>query len=179
MADAKAQTIKIAGIVSASKADGPGTRLVVNLQGCPHGCEGCNAPNTHSFDGGTETTIKSISDMLLKNPMLTGVTFSGGEPLCQAKELIPLAEYIKECGLELAIYTGYTFEYLLDENDPNKIVLLNLADTLIDGKFEKDEKSLMLKFKGSRNKRIIDLKESFAQQRIIIDNSDRWNRLGF
>lgn len=109
-----------------------------------------------------------------KNPLLSGVTFTGGEPMCQPGPLAELAEKVKELGLEVAVYTGYTWQELIAENDPDRMALLALADTLIDGCFQQDERSLELKFKGSRNQRVIDVPASLKQGNVVLETSPRW-----
>lgn len=120
-------------------------------------------------------SVAEIWSQISKNPLLSGITFSGGEPLCQSEQLLPLARLIKSKNLELAIYTGFTFEDLLAKNDDATMELLALADTLIDGKFIVAEKNLLLQFKGSENQRILDLQKSMAEKVAILDTSSRWN----
>ena len=167
--------LKVAGIVNDSITDGPGLRYTLFLQGCPHHCEGCHNPQTWNQNGGTIMDTKTILKQIKNNPLLQGVTFSGGEPLIQAENLIFLANEIKKLNLDLAIYTGYTIEELLKFNNKYQIELLNIADTLIDGRFDKNKKDYHLKFCGSSNQRIIDLKESFKQNKLVLNTSERWN----
>ncbi len=167
--------IRISGVVNDSITDGPGLRYTIFVQGCPHRCEGCHNPQTWSFDGGKDISINELLNEIDFNPLLQGVTFSGGEPMCKAKELLPLAREIVKRNLDIAIYTGYKFEDLLNINNFEQIELLKLANNLVDGKFEKDKKDYMLKFCGSSNQRIIDLKESFKQNKVILNTSDKWN----
>lgn len=166
--------LRIAGLVGDSITDGPGIRTTVFVQGCPHHCPGCHNPETHDFAGGTAMTLEELLEKIKRNPLLSGVTFSGGEPFCQAAALAELGAAVKALGLELAIYTGYTFEELLDENDPDRMRLLALADTLIDGRFLLAERSLDLKFKGSRNQRVLDVRKSLAAGAAISDETPRW-----
>ncbi len=169
------QNIRVAGIVNDSICDGPGIRFALFVQGCPHHCKECHNPQTWAFAGGEMMSVKEIWALILKNPLLSGITFSGGEPLCQSSELLPLARLIKSKNLELAIYTGFTFEELLAKNDADTMEILNLADTLIDGQFVLAEKNLLLQFKGSENQRILDLKKSMTEKSPILDQSSRWN----
>ncbi len=170
--------IMLAGIVNDSITDGPGIRLTLFTQGCPHHCPGCHNPQTWAFEGGTAVSVDEILQQIKRNPLLKGVTFSGGEPLAQAEALLPLAEKIRQLGLELAIYTGYTFEQLLDEqnNEQNPAVmqLLSLADTLIDGPFIMAQRNLELNFRGSANQRIINLPKSLAAGQAVIETNERW-----
>ena len=104
--------LRIAGIEPESFVDGPGIRMTIFTQGCHHNCPGCQNPQTHDFNGGHFIDIEEILSMIDENPLLDGITFSGGDPMDQALALVPLAREIKERGLNLVIFTGYTFEYL-------------------------------------------------------------------
>ncbi|NLU51740.1 MAG: anaerobic ribonucleoside-triphosphate reductase activating protein [Clostridiaceae bacterium] len=162
--------VRIAGIIGESIVDGPGIRFVVFAQGCKHNCPGCHNPQTHSFIGGKLVSIDSIIEEIKKNPLLDGVTLSGGEPFEQAEVLAELARKVKEMGLNVMTYTGYTFEELISESGKDKgwDKLLCETDILVDGRFEIDKKSLLLKFRGSSNQRIIDVKKSLAEKRPVI-----------
>lgn len=164
----------MAGIVNDSITDGPGLRLTLFMQGCDKNCPGCHNQDTLPLEGGTLYTTEEIMQKVNKNPMLSGVTFSGGEPLLQAQALLPLAHLIKEACLDLAIYTGYTFEDLLKKGDSLQIELLSLASTLIDGPFILSQRSLNLSFRGSTNQRILNLKESLAQGKAVLENRSAW-----
>lgn len=166
--------LRLAGLVNDSITDGPGIRLVVFVQGCPHDCKGCHNQHTHDFYGGYEQDTDEILKEIDRNPLLTGITFSGGEPMCQSTQLLDLAKEIKKRGLELAIYTGYVFEDLLQAKD-DRFQLLKEADILIDGKFEIDKKSFENKFKGSTNQRIIDVQKSLLANNIVLNETERWN----
>ncbi len=152
-------TIRMAGVIRESIVDGPGLRFVVFAQGCPHGCPGCHNPATHDFHGGKDCSLDKILAAIDQNPLLDGVTFSGGEPMSQPEAFYNLAEAIKERGLNLIIYTGYTYEELqkLGENRPAVRKLLELTDLLIDGRFVLEQRDLSLLFRGSRNQRVIDM----------------------
>ena len=162
--------IKLSGIVSESIVDGPGIRYTVFVQGCPHNCEGCHNPQTHSFSGGYDSDTDKILAEILENPLLDGATFSGGEPFCQAKALAYLARKLKENELGVIAYSGYTFEYLLEHaNEENGYLeLLHGIDYLIDGKFVLALKSYECKFRGSTNQRIINVSESLKERRAVI-----------
>lgn len=163
--------IRIAGTVNDSIVDGPGFRFTIFTQGCPHHCKGCHNPHTHAFDGGEVVTTESILEKIFKNPLLDGVTFSGGDPFCQAKPLVEIAKAVKEKGLDVITYTGYTFEEILEKADDKNMwrQLLELTDFLIDGKFEIEKRSLALHFRGSSNQRIIDVKKTLATGKIVIE----------
>jgi anaerobic ribonucleoside-triphosphate reductase activating protein len=162
--------LRIAGIVEESIVDGPGIRFVVFTQGCKHNCPGCHNPHTHSFDGGEIVEIDSIIDSIKENPLLSGVTLSGGEPFEQAKALAELSKKIKELGYNIISYTGYTYEYIIENSSEASgwMDLLKEIDILIDGRFEIEKKSLNLRYKGSSNQRIIDVKKTMASGNIVI-----------
>lgn len=166
------EILRIAGIVNDSITDGPGLRLAVFLQGCPRRCEGCHNPTAQPFEGGYDMSDEEIFAMIKKNPILSGVTFTGGEPFCQAERLIPLAKSIKETGLELAIYTGYTFEELLADEKMRQLACL--ADVIVDGEFIQAQRDLSQKFKGSKNQRIINVKGSLKSGKAVLCTSERW-----
>ena len=161
--------LRISGIEPESIVDGPGIRYVIFVQGCPHGCAGCHNPQTHDFQGGHERETEKMLEEIRRNPLLSGVTFSGGEPFCQPEALAELGKKIKEMGLNLVCYTGYTFEELLARarTEPFVMELLMLTDILIDGRFVLEEKSLMLKFRGSRNQRILNVSASLKAGRPV------------
>ena len=154
--------LRLAGVVSESIVDGPGIRFVIFTQGCPHACPGCQNPQTHDFAGGADVSLDELLGQALANPFVKGVTFSGGEPFCQAAALLPLALALKAEGRHLMAYTGYTFEELLALDDPAVRPLLSTLDLLVDGRFILAEKSLELKFRGSANQRVLDVPASLA-----------------
>lgn len=165
--------LRISGSISESIVDGPGIRFVIFTQGCDFHCEGCHNPHTWSHTDGMLIDIDTLYEKIRSNPLVKGITISGGEPFLQSAALIPLIKKLKECGYEIAVYTGYLFEELLEEGDL-KTEMAKLADVIIDGRFVLKEKSLMLKFKGSKNQRIINVQQSLNQNKTIIETSERW-----
>lgn len=161
-----AYSLRVSGIVPESIVDGPGIRFVVFVQGCPHRCPGCHNPQTHDFEGGRDMDIGEIAAQIEENPLLFGVTFSGGEPFSQPEALYELGLMVKEMGKHLIIYTGYTIEQLLEMEKSRTYVgkLLRLADILIDGPYIESLRDLDLPFRGSSNQRIIDIRKYFSKQ---------------
>ncbi len=161
--------IRIAGVVKESTVDGPGFRYVIFTQGCPHHCEGCHNPQTHAMDGGKLESITSLVEDIKKNPLLKGVTLSGGEPFMQAKKLAKLLSMLDLNRYTVMTYTGFKYEYLVENsnNENGYLDLLQLTDVLIDGKFEIALKSDKAKFRGSLNQRAIDVKSSLKQNKVI------------
>ncbi len=162
--------IRLAGpIQSDSIVDGEGIRTVIWTQGCPHKCVGCHNPETHSFDGGIELDVEDVKKQIDKLEIQDGITFSGGDPMNQVKACLEIAKHCRKKGLNIWCYTGYTFEQLmiLGKKNPDIIEFLNLIDVLVDGRFILEERSLNLKFRGSRNQRIIDVKKSLKAMRPV------------
>ena len=161
--------IRLFGTANDSIVDGPGIRYAVVVQGCPHNCPDCHNPLSHDFNGGYLKDIDELAEEIKRNPLLDGVTFSGGEPFCSAKELCVLADKLK---MNVVCYTGYLFEDLLEGTNESNcwLDLLNRIDILIDGPFLTQQKSYDLLFKGSANQRIIDVKQSLAEKKAVIAN---------
>ena len=165
--------LNLSGIVTDSIVDGPGIRVSVFGQGCPHHCPGCHNPETWEFGIGADLSVEKVFDIVKSNPLCKGVTFSGGEPFAQAEGFGKLADLLKENGYEVASYTGFTFEQLLS-GTPAQRALLERLDVLIDGPFIQEEKSLELSFRGSKNQRIIDVQKSLTQGRAVLHTALRW-----
>lgn len=164
------KTIRLSGIAYESLVNGPGIRRVFFAQGCKHNCKGCFNPDTHDACGGEERQIELLIKDTLDNPILSGVTFSGGDPWEQADKFAYMAKKFKENGLSIWSYTGYTYEYILENKDTRLgwNELLNNIDVLVDGKFEEDKQQDGLKFRGSTNQRIIDIHESLKKGIIVL-----------
>ncbi|AFV11500.1 anaerobic ribonucleoside-triphosphate reductase activating protein NrdG [Thermacetogenium phaeum DSM 12270] len=162
--------LRIAGYERESVVDGPGIRFVIFAQGCPHRCKGCHNPETWDFSGGREVTEEELLSIIKATKLLRGVTFSGGEPFAQAQAFASLAEKVKGLGLDIVTYTGYTFEEILEmaQHDPDKKRLLELSDLLVDGPYIEKERDISLPFRGSRNQRLIAVKDSLALGRAVV-----------
>ncbi len=150
-----------------SVVDGEGIRTVIWTQGCSHNCAGCHNQSTHSFKGGFEVEVKDILNELdtLVNSQ-NGITLSGGDPFFQIEACVEIAKKARQLGLNVWAYTGFTYDQIL--SNPKQGELLKYVDILVDGKFLIDEFSLDLKFKGSRNQRIIDVQQSLVNSEICI-----------
>lgn len=160
--------LKVAGLVQESIVDGPGIRFTLFTQGCPHHCMGCHNPHTHDFNQGYLIEIDTLVKKICSNPYLDGLTISGGEPFMQIKELNELLQSLP--AINTIIYTGYLFEDLLSKAKINEELyqVLEKTDYLIDGKFIAEQKDLTLKYRGSKNQRIIDCKKSLLQKAVVI-----------
>lgn len=165
-----ADSLRIAGIMRESIVDGPGIRFAVFCQGCPHDCPGCHNPETHDPAGGNEVKIDRILQEFDKNPLLSGMTFSGGESMCQPEGFAVLGREVKARGKTITIYTGYTLEQLLKmaEDTPAIGELLEMCDILIDGPFIMGKRDLNLQFRGSSNQRVIDMNRTREEMKIVL-----------
>lgn len=149
--------LHLAGLERASVVDGPGIRMAVFAQGCPHRCPGCHNPETHLTLGGQYYNLAELVTYYEESPLLRGVTLSGGEPFLQAGVFSDLAGEIRKLGGDVITYTGYYYEDLQKMGDREVDALLAATDLLIDGLFVKELRSLKLPFRGSTNQRLIPL----------------------
>ena len=156
-----------------SIVDGPGLRIVVWTQGCPHQCVGCHNPQTHDMYGGNDYHVSDIISQIKNSKLQSGLTLSGGEPFMQPLALVPIVEAAKEMGLNVWSYSGFTFEQLQKNSDQYE--LLKRLDVLVDGKFEMDKKDYRLWYKGSTNQRIIDVQQSIKQNKVILSEYEKEN----
>ena len=164
------ESIRLAGVVRESIVDGPGIRFVVFCQGCPHHCEGCHNEVTHDFSGGFDCKISKILKAIDENPLLDGVTFSGGEPASQPEGFLTLAKEVKKRGLNIMMYSGYTYEELKDMGEESSALkeLVDYVDILVDGRYDQSQRDLTLRFRGSRNQRVIDLNRTRETGEIVL-----------
>lgn len=162
-----AEKLRVAGVVRESVVDGPGLRYVVFAQGCPHRCPGCHNPETWDPAGGYDVALNEIVADIVRNPLLGGVTFSGGEPFAQAASFAVLGKVLREKGYSIVTYTGYTYEELRAMTGPAVQDLLAVTDILIDGPFILAERDLTLSFRGSRNQRVINVRGSARSGSVI------------
>lgn len=174
------EDLRIAGIEQESFVDGPGIRFSVFTQGCSHHCPECHNPETHAFGKGKVETAESLLKMIDANPLLSGVTLSGGDPMEQAVQLLPFVFGVKMRGLNLIVFTGYRYEMLISRfAHPAMKELLTYTDILIDGPYMKDLRDLNLKFRGSSNQRIIDVPKSIVEGKTVIHEIQLAEMIGY
>lgn len=169
-------TIRLYGLVTDSIVDGPGFRTAIFVQGCPYHCEGCHNPDSQPFEGGTVWTLDDVEKTFANNPLLSGITLSGGEPAQQAAPCAELARRAHQKGLNVWTYTGSTLEKLTEraKDDPALRQLLDETDVLVDGPFILAQRSLELDFCGSKNQRLIDMNQSRRQGKIVLWTPPEW-----
>ena len=161
--------ISIAGFYGETISDGIGVRASVYGAGCSHACKGCHNPQTWDVNNGTWVSVQEVFEALnlSKNSLLRGVTFSGGDPMYQAKAFSELARLVKTVPQKsIWCYTGYLFEEIACNQD-DKYELLTHVDVLVDGRFMYDIRDISLPFRGSPNQRIIDVQQSLKQGAVI------------
>lgn len=146
-------TINLGAWQARSRANGPGTRAVLWLQGCKKRCLGCVNQNLLPLEKRAEVPVRRIADKVLSDPDIEGVTYTGGEPMLQAAALAELSELIRAGGLSVFIYTGYTIEELRSWREHCIDRLLALTDILVDGPFVR-ERAARRRWRGSDNQRV-------------------------
>lgn len=163
--------MRMAGFYDESMSNGIGWRAVLFVSGCPHNCPGCHNKVAQDFNYGEEFDETAILERIKENSILKGITISGGEPLCpeNINDVNKFIERVRKELPELNIwcYSGYTFEELKNRNDKITDITLNNIDVLVDGRFIEERKNPEIKFRGSDNQRIIDLRKSLKENRIV------------
>lgn len=158
--------IRIAGLANDSIVDGPGLRLAIFTQGCPHHCPGCHNPQSHDFNGGELRDTDEIMEIVRENVLLDGITLSGGEPFAQPEACLELAKEAHALGLNVWCYSGYTFEALMNGEESWKRLLENV-DVLVDGPFLIEQRTFDAHFRGSLNQRVLDVPQSLSSGELV------------
>jgi anaerobic ribonucleoside-triphosphate reductase activating protein len=163
--------MNISGIIYESIVDGSGVRTTIFISGCKHNCYGCQNPKLHSFTNGKEFTIdlqKQIINDIKSNPLIKGITLSGGDPFFSSTEVLSFVKLIKEKLplIDIWIYSGFTYEEIIQNDDMKS--LLKECNILVDGKFILEKRDITLQFKGSSNQRIINIQETLRKGEIIL-----------
>lgn len=144
--------MKVLKIIHGSIVDGEGLRTSIYFAGCKHRCKGCHNPQSWDFNSGVDMSIDEIFEDIKKNNF--NVTYSGGDPLYQnLDDLVALSKKIHSLGLDIWLYTGFTFEELL--NDSKYKDILENVDVIVDGPFIEEQRDINILFRGSRNQRIL------------------------
>jgi anaerobic ribonucleoside-triphosphate reductase activating protein len=151
-------------------ANGPGVRVSLFVSGCKHYCKGCFNKDTWDFNYGQVFT-NEIEDKIIKainNKNIRGLSLLGGEPFENVSGLFKLLLKFNQSCPDKTVWcwTGFTFEQMV--TDPEKRAMLNYIDVLVDGKFVEELKDIRLKHAGSSNQRVIDVKKSIVENKIIL-----------
>ena len=159
--------LRVLHVVEGTSVDGPGLRTSIYLAGCSHHCPGCHNPESWDMNGGEERTLDELMDIIAYNE--APVTFSGGDPLAQAQPLALLINRIKkELDYNVWCYTGYTWQQVTQQ--PQLMAVVRQLDVLVDSPFLMAERDTKLRFRGSRNQRLIDVQATRSQGHIV-----EWN----
>ena len=149
--------LRILHIVEGTSVDGPGLRTSIYMAGCNHHCPGCHNPASWNPQGGEERSLDELMQVIAYNE--APVILSGGDPLQQPDGTRALISRIKhELGYNVWCYTGYTWEEIV--NDPKLFKVVQELDVLVDGPFKMAERDISLRFRGSRNQRLIDVQRT-------------------
>lgn len=161
--------LRLNSIIENTKVEGPGNRTAIFVQGCIKHCKGCNSPQTWDLDDGYLIDIKKLSNKILKNKTIEGVTFSGGEPFLQSKALYQLAVILKQNDLSIVTFTGYSYDIIRKVNSLEWNNLLSVTDILISGSFNQDKITYQKPWVGSSNQEYTFLTDKYAY---LEDNMD-------
>ena len=166
-----------ADLQSDSIVDGPGLRTVLWTQGCSHHCKGCQNPQTWSHKGGGLVKITDVKKAIDELEDQTGFTFSGGDPMYQVEACNEIAKYVKKKGMDIWVYTGFTYEEVLKlaKKNPVYMEFLKNTDVLVDGRFILEERDLSLLFRGSRNQRLIDIPKTLESGEVTLLDEHEYN----
>lgn len=147
--------------------NGKGIREVIFLSGCKHHCPHCFNQESWDFEQGNEWTDIDTRELIkkCKQSYISGVTFSGGDPIYSYQELLPILKILKEENINIWVYTGFTFEYLMQSEYKE---ILNYIDVLCDGLFVEKLKSPNKMWVGSSNQRVIDVQKSIKSKSVVL-----------
>lgn len=164
--------MNISGVVYESLVDGLGIRTTIFISGCNHNCKGCQNPELQDFNNGKVFTVETQQEIIKQiknNPLIQGITLSGGDPMFSAKELVDFINLLRSeiYNINIWCYTGFIYEEVRYSKNLDMIDLLKLCDVIVDGKFIEEQKNITLSFMGSKNQRIIDVQKSLKQGRVI------------
>lgn len=160
--------MNICGYIPESVNEGDGLRAVIFISGCTHRCPGCFSTHTWSFEAGecfTEELQQQLITEMKHNPLLDGLTIAGGDPFFSAIEVSSFVQNVRQQipHFSIWIYSGYTWEQLIQSSTSGVRSLLQQCDVLIDGRFVAEQRDVSLRYRGSRNQRIIDIQQSFRK----------------
>ena len=149
-------------IVPRTRAEGPGMRFTIWVQGCRNACPGCYSTALWDTAGGHEADADQIITQIRQTPDIEGITFLGGEPMEQAASLARIAAAARTSGLSVLTFTGLLYEDILQEADPDKLELLAYTDLLIDGPYLQAQHDTSRPWVGSKNQRYLFLTDRYS-----------------
>lgn len=157
--------INVALVIERTGAEGPGERFALWVQGCPMRCAGCCNPEMLPFVERQRTSASALSERAIaqKAHGVEGVSLLGGEPFAHADGLAVFAERVREAGLSVMVYTGYTLDELQAMESRSVHALLAATDLLVDGRYEREKRSTARRWIGSDNQRMHFLTDRYRQ----------------
>ena len=164
--------LNVHSIVPVSFSMGPGRRYVVWIQGCSRHCPDCINPLTHSHEPRTMIAPRQLANSILAVPEIEGLTVTGGEPFEQPAAVGNLCRMVKEKGLSIMVFTGWTYESICRSDDPDVKSLLEQADLLVDGPFLPNQIDNRLLWRGSSNQQIYFLTDRYSPD-VLNNNQPR------
>ena len=166
---ARTDAVNVAHMVERCRVLGPGERFVLWVQGCPLRCPGCHNPQFLEFKHATWIGVESLADRIATVRGIEGLTVVGGEPFAQARALASLARKVRDSGLSVMAYSGFTYEELADECVPGAVSLLNASDLLMDGPYLRGRPTEK-PWRGSDNQRLIALSARYGKDEVLAWN---------
>jgi anaerobic ribonucleoside-triphosphate reductase activating protein len=165
--------MNLCGYYPESINEGEGLRAAIFISGCRHYCKGCFSPKTWNFDYGEPLTLEREAEIIhdiKNNPLLSGLSILGGDPFFSAAEVSGLIDrLVAETGpLSIWIYSGYTYEELIERPDSPEYELLRRCEVLVDGRFVEELRDPSLLYRGSSNQRLIDIQQSLRQGQAVL-----------
>jgi len=155
--------IRVGNIESVTDVEGPGKRFALWVAGCTFRCKGCCNPHLFSKSAGSDLdSSEIISQLEAVKDQVEGISLLGGEPMEQPLQLVPVAKAAKEMGLSVMIYSGFLLEDIQACEDKSK--LLEYADLLVDGQFDKDKRTTERRWIGSTNQRLHYLTDFYSEE---------------
>lgn len=155
-------------------ANGPGVRCVLWVSGCNVHCAGCHNPQTWSFNAGKPFDMIALQELYdsIDKPYIRGLTLSGGNPLDNIPEILHICRTVKEKfpNKDIWLYSGYTFEQIKEWQAA--MCVLEYVDVLVDGPYIEEQRDITLKWRGSKNQRVIRVQETLKQNKIVTLQND-------
>lgn len=158
------ETLQVLDIIPGTTVDGSGLRTSIYLAGCKHACKGCHNPQSWDFNAGITMSIEDILERIIEEDF--NVTLTGGDPLWQVGKILPLLKAIKEKGYNIWCYTGFTWEEITQSKQLSQV--LDWVDVIVDGRFIEEKRDISLRFRGSSNQRVIDVKKTLESGNLHI-----------
>lgn len=154
--------------------NGDGLRVVLWVAGCPHHCPECQNPQTWDYDSGIQFDDSALAELRyeLRKDYISGITLSGGDPLAPKNRytVLKIVEWVKRTfpTKTIWLYTGYKYDALIFEGNYEAVQIIRNCDVIVDGEYKKDLRDVNLKWKGSKNQRVINVQESLRTGGIVL-----------